>query len=191
MKKNLTAFGVVLALILSVVAITRHSVAPISNPMQKNFGSVAGPDIPSPYISWGNVKQWNFNQQAVTASTTCQILSPAATTTSVFVTANFSSIASSTQVEIGYNYVATSTFGMNGVQYTGETGIRQFSTSTLLSPTISLSTGGGIATSTLNGVTIPPYTYINVKLAGGSSHTPNSVVGNCTAGFREVQYLNN
>lgn len=196
MDTNKTSKAPVIALVVLVVALIgfiflgKSTPAPV--PQTSQPGAVAGPDIQSPYISYGGVRTWAFSTQAIStqgASTTCQILSPAATTTLVSASSYFTSIASTSPVEIGFAYTATSTAGQNGVQYTGETGIRSFATTTLISPSaISLPASGGlvIASSTASTLQIPPYTYINTKIGGGGQATPGLVNGVCKATLREV-----
>lgn len=199
MKKllALTLAVSLIALIVGGVAFFRKS--PSASPIV-SVGSIASPDVQSPYISWGGVRYWTVSQRAQQntttnyGSTTCQVLSPAATTTLVLATSQFSALASTTVGEIGMDKtIATSTNGIGGVQYTGETGVRSMSTTTLLSAANAvLGTGGGLlvgsTSPSVNGASmiIPPYTYINTKIGAGGAHTPGVTNGVCTATFREV-----
>lgn len=52
--------------------------------VENAFGALAGPDIPSPYLMWGNVREYRGGQALTQATTTpCAIQSPAATSTLV------------------------------------------------------------------------------------------------------------
>lgn len=58
---------------------------PIKNGENSILGAVASPDIPSPYFSFGDVRQWAARDSDLTQATTtvCAIQSPAATSTLV------------------------------------------------------------------------------------------------------------
>lgn len=169
----------------------------VTEPSKPVLGAVSSPDIMSPYFSYGGNRHWAYSTVAKGTesisngfgSTTCQILSPSATTTLVSASAYFTSIGSTSPVEIGMTVSATSTRGQVGVQYTGETGIRTNATTTLITASaqnVAASGGQVIASSTAETLIVPPYSYINTKIGGGSAATPNTVVGVCKASFIDI-----
>lgn len=140
------------------------------------LGSVSSPDIPSPYLQYGGVREWAYKITSMaTGSTSCSFMAPPATTTLKFAIATYT-LASTTVgsvVEIGQSIspnatttsIATTTAAQN-VQFT----LQNSATSTF-------------ALSNNNIVT--PSTFINVKIGGGAgTYAPT---GSCVVGFREVQ----
>lgn len=139
------------------------------NVPKQTFGSATGPQISSPWFSFGDVNHWASKVSvSPTGSTTCAIQSPPATTTLVTATASYSRLASTTQVEIGY---ATT----------------PMATTTSLGQQTVLTTGGVvIASTTLSTLVVAPNAYINVKIGGGSTAGTVTPLGTCVAVFREV-----
>ncbi len=177
-KVALTFVVAIILIVLGFLAFRPASQTTDSHSQPTTTKGLASPDISSPYVSWGGVRHWAYAQQMVNtqgASTTCQILSPAATTTLSSATAYFSALASSSPVQIGYGALVANLVTM--------------STSTVLTGSMTIPTTGGlvVATTTVNSNIIPPYTYINVKIGGGEFNTPGITTGVCTASFREVQ----
>lgn len=183
LTKSIVASVVTAIVVVSVALGFYH---PTSNPVTVKG---AEPVMSSPYFTYGGITEWRYNQTATTASTTCSILSPAATTTLVNATAYFTALGSTTPVQIGFNSVATSTNGQVGVKYDGTPGIVQMSTSTAVSNSMWLTTAGGfVETATTSpAYVIPPYTFLDYKLGRSAAQLTQSGVdkGNCTAIFRE------
>lgn len=80
--KNITTYGVT-ALIAVLVVLAHGAFFPSSTTVVKEqIGSLAGPDIPSPYLRWGNVAVYKGAMNMTAATTTiCAIQAPAATST--------------------------------------------------------------------------------------------------------------
>ena len=71
--------GLIAAVVLLLGGYVFHTPA-----VENVFGALAGPDIPSPYLNWGGMRQWNNGLSFTQATTTpCAIQSPAATSTLV------------------------------------------------------------------------------------------------------------
>ncbi len=145
------------------------------------LGSVASPDVQSPYLRWGNVSVWQAGVDYNTGTTTvCAIQSPTATSTLQGGGANFS-VASTTQTVITISKSLTA-----------------FSTSTLGAVALATSTiaanaqgfVNALATSTPTGASVvgnlvfSPSTWFVVGMSGGIGTF--SPVGQCTASFLQV-----
>lgn len=178
MNKNLlVGVGVTLAILLGLVGVFKDSRGNVQNTPQQNFGSVASPDIMSPYFSFGGVVHWGYRQDMRQASSTlCSMQSPAATTTIVgFPSANFTTAASYTTV------------------YAWGNATDAFSTTTLMGNFTIIAANKGllIASSTAmsalqDSQVIPPLTYINFKLSTGTASATFAPVGTCSLVLREV-----
>lgn len=174
MDKSKIAIGV--AILLSVVAIFtafgKPKVIVEKTTETARVGALVGPDISSPYLSFGGVREWAYSTAAKsTGSTTCSFISPAATTSLVAASASFSRLASTTVVEIGYS------------------ASNSWSTTTLMSLSgASLTSLGGqiVASSTASAFIVPPQTYINTKIGAGDTAGTVTPVGQCKVVFREV-----
>lgn len=78
----------IVAVVLSVgaaFAVATHYAAPSSTSGGSNhLGALTGPDIPSPYIRWGGVEEWNATVPlSATSSVIAAIQNPAAATSTV------------------------------------------------------------------------------------------------------------
>lgn len=140
-------------------------------PAPPQLGALSSPDIASPYLSFGGVREWAYTTSMTNASTTCAIQSPAATSTLVAATFYVTVAPTTTpQFEIGN---ATTAFAT-----TTSLAKHHFSANTFRSV---------IATTSVTALTdgiVPPSTYVNVKQGGGGgSFVPTGV---CKAVFREV-----
>lgn len=152
--------------------------APQQPPMsQPNLGALAGPDIPSPYLNWGNVRLWHYSDVMDSASTTCSIQSPAGTSTLKFAAAqvDVSSVGATLQYEWGKGttaYATTTTLGLaslaSGVQGT-------FFAST--------SPAAFTEDNVDHTLVFAPNTFLNLKI-GSSTATTQS--GACYAEFVEL-----
>lgn len=111
MKTFLTvAISVVLAASLTALYVG----TPTPPETGKQFGALSGPDIPSPYLRWGNVIEYRANQAMQTATTTlCAIANPhAATSTILGITA---------QITTGTSTAGALTFSTSTLQYATST----------------------------------------------------------------------
>lgn len=139
-------------------------------------GSVASPDIASPYLSFGDVRQWaagaTLNQAAT--STLCSIRSPYATTTLVSATLGITNKAGTQTFNIGLstNSSNSTTTLLAGDAVVASTWLSLVATTTL--------TNG-----TLTSNVVLPLSWINFKVASG---TPGIMAykGKCSAVFREI-----
>lgn len=167
MKNNLIVGGVILAIVLGGIGMFTPVGKTATQAVQK-LGALAGPDIPSPYLQWGGVYQYNGVQTMQTATTTlCAIQGPTATSTVSF--ADFS-------VTTGTSTAATIDIGFGSTKY---------ATSTNLVSAVSVGSGAkgaGVYTGSTANVVLPPSNYLIVKTAGagvgGYTYT-----GTCAASF--------
>lgn len=181
-KQNIIGIGVVLALILGVLGVSR---APVQTTIDKTktvqVGSVSSPDITSPYLSVNGVRTWysyvdstqtsGFN----TASTTvCLLAAPNATSTLVRATFKVTTATSTAyQVSlfraIGIANTATSTAG-SGLLLASST----VAASTLADLAYSTSSpsvaGGQLLLSYPSNAIFGPYT--NTTTGGNATGTP-------------------
>lgn len=138
----------------------------------KNFGALAGPDIPSQYLKWGGgagIRIWPTAYPLTTSTTTvCSILSPAAT----------SSLRS-----VGVQLTTSTT--TSGV-FTIAKGTHSNASTTLIAQAAITAN----APLFLNGsttadsiISIAPNTYINFSMSGGAGTF--SPIGTCHATFEE------
>jgi hypothetical protein len=89
------------------------------NLSEQSFGALAGPDIPYPYIRFGNVMFWAQAQNMATATTTiCALQGPSATSTLFFASANIkTSSTTASLVTIAKASTAFATTTIIGSQY--------------------------------------------------------------------------
>lgn len=87
--------------------------------IENAFGSLAGPDIPSPYLNWGGVRQYNGGMALRQATTTvCAIQSPVSTSTLVEAGVRFDvSSSTATIVDIAKANTAFATTTAIGTAY--------------------------------------------------------------------------
>lgn len=184
MKKLLVPVGIILAIALSialsVVAIMRDTPTVVQKDVTK-VGSVASPDIPSPYFSFGDQRFWAGSTDSLTqASTTvCAIQSPAATSTLISAGIRFS-FATTSAVIVDLAKSAT--------QYATTTKIG--STQNIVGgaqATIVASTTGSVAG---DATIFAPNNYFVVKMEGpyvnATTQPGNAPVGSCYAVWTEV-----
>lgn len=132
-------------------------------------GAVSSPDIQGPYFSTNGLQFWSYHiAMRQTASTTCTMKSPAATSTLVEGGVKFSSgVAAATIVELGQSVSPNATTTLIGTTYSVAAGA-QASIVASTSP----QTGAGFTS-----ITFAPNTYFNVKV------TPGANPGVCDAEF--------
>lgn len=153
-----------------------------ANGQDGKFGALAGPDIPSPYLRWGDVALFNAKMALNTATNTpCAIQSPAATSTLLTTTLQ---ITTGTSTATAW-YVSTSTSA--------------FATTTNLVPPLALGSGKqgtfAVASSTAgavytvdNNVTLSPSTWIVWTVAGTAITLGDTthLLGTCQARFESI-----
>ena len=146
-------------------------------PGEQSLGALSSPDISSPYLSWGNVRDWRLGQDPLNTGTTslCAIQTPAATSTLVSATLRIATLPYAVSVEISNAttaHASTTRLGARTMAATSE-GFLVASTTTNLP----------------NGVVFPN-SYINFRVA--TSAAPDAVnanfqpTGKCSVVFREI-----
>ena len=142
------------------------------------FGAVAGPDLFSDYFNVNGVSSWYYSKNLnSTGSTTCSFRTPAATTTLVAATARLDRIASTTVFEIGYSAVS-------GFATTSLIATKTITTATQ-DVVLASTTSNSLANLTPANA-IPPRTFINFKIGGGSVAGTLTPLGVCKLVLREV-----
>ena len=122
--------GVVLAVLIAVFALVRSGPGPQGpqGPGGSNggdgLGAISSPDIPSPYLSFGNVRRFAAHKAYATTatSTPCALQSPAATSTLVMATGSIKNASTTTMVLQffkGTNYNATTSQLATDLSVTG------------------------------------------------------------------------
>lgn len=154
MIKNIITSAVV-ALIVAIGGLMVFApAAPTSHPA----GSVSSPDISSPYISVNNLQTWGGSFPMVqNSSTTCQYLTPPATTTLTVFNYRFG-LASTTAsiVEMGKSSGPNATTTLFGTTFNIAGGAQA---------TVEASSTSGSAG---DQMILAPSTYLAVKLGGGA-----------------------
>lgn len=164
-KQTLTSAVVAIVLILGAFMFVHPSDGAPGTPGTKGadgqtYGSLAGPDIPFPYLNWGGV---NTTQASMTmnqgTTTPCAIQAPAATSTLRLASAAFA-VSSSSATRITFakavtNPTATTTLISVGLLAAGVQG------------TVIASTTLGAAVD--DATTFAPNTWLVVGVAGGDT----------------------
>lgn len=165
MNKNyLMVFGLVLALVLGGVAVSRP--AQVVKEVAVKAGSVASPDLPFPCLSVGGVRRCSGQMSPTQATTTiCAIQSPAATSTLVGLGATLT-VSSSTASRL---VIASSTTAYATTTHFASTDIAANAQMTLVS------------TSTRADKVISPNTWFVFSMNGGTGTFSPS--GSCFATF--------
>lgn len=182
--KNIIS-GVVAAFISIVIGVVVLSSTPQPKQEQKpasqeqtpGAGSLSGPDISSPYISYGGVRTWNRSRSSLIAasSTVCAIQSPAATSTLEKAVLRIdTSPAYAVTYEIGY-----SASTMNST------------TTGIVSSYVVSSSGYAaiVATTTVTALTdgvVGPNSWVNFNISTSTATGSNQATGRCDASFREL-----
>lgn len=173
MNKNILAtVGIVLALALSIFAMTKHTEL---TPSQK-VGAVASPDILSPYFSYGDVRHWAARTASlVQASTTfCNLQSPAATSSLVSASIRFTlaSTAAAT-IEVAKSLTPDATTTLLGTK---------FAIGASATPEVIASTSASDGTPVVFG----PSQWFVVKVMGSGSNAGFAPTGVCQGLWREL-----
>lgn len=157
-----------------------------TNPVDRNIGALAGPDIPSPYLTWGGTTEYRSSMTMAQATgTICSFQTPAATSTISSGLITFD-VGSSTALVVT---VAKATTG--------------FATTTTLISDVALAADikgtidftPAIASTLDAGRLIAPSQFVNITFAGasggavGTEKWENNVpVGTCNIGFMTINY---
>lgn len=161
MKTKSVVITAIAVLILSVGFTLWHGGSTSTTVVKETqVGSVTGPEIFSPYISFNGVRHWYYSFPGTSlASTTCVFKLPNASTTLEFASVHYANMASSSvPVEIGYSVSPnTTTTLLSTLTPTGSGDISSFATSTQLQGVF------------LGGA------YINIKAGGAQAHTPGEI----------------
>lgn len=167
-----------------------------SNAPKPNFGAIAGPDIPYPYLNVnGNLTYYSSTQLIATSSIVCRIQNPAAATTTL---QNFALNISASGLTAAQQFDLSTTTASEGYGSSTPAFIASGSIqSTANGPTyvayqpMATSTGGPLIRVTGDGSSpfiIKPNEYLTVRI--GTS-TPRSfasyLTGSCSAEFRVIQ----
>lgn len=180
-KQLMVIVGLLVALtISSIFWVTRPTKNVIVNQDGKEqpVGALAGPDIPSPYLRWGDVAIYQAKQTFNQASTTvCSLQAPSATSTLLWANVG---ITTGTSTTVLFEMAKSTLFD---------------ATTTLLSSSHSFASGvlgTFTASSTLNtdnGLNGPkifgPNQYLNVKY-GGANGSLNVLQGTCNAAWQVI-----
>lgn len=141
---------------------------------EDNLGAISSPDIPSPYLSWGGVRQWAMNRTLNTATTTvCSIRAPLSATTTL--------LKATIRLDTSSTTASTVTFAKANGGAGSTTPFNAFSVSAGAQAALSLP-----ATTTAAGManyTFAPGAFFNVTMAGSAGTF--SPTGECHAVFLE------
>lgn len=175
MNKIITNSLIALSFVLSILAITKEPAQIVVPEGQPGIvGAVSGPDISSPYFSYGGVRHWGAETNTLTQGTTtvCAIQAPASTSTLTFASIQLS-VSSSTQSRVVIAKATT-----------------PYATTTVLGSAVFAANSQGtlIATSTpVDGLnedkTFAPNTWLVVGMQGGIGTF--SPTGTCLATWVE------
>lgn len=177
MKQYLILVGVIVVSVI-VASFVIKPVQNVVNQVQPSLGALSSPDINSPFISWGGVRQWASSAGFTPASQTlCAIQSPAATTTLVAATVRFDSTISlgAGTYELGWGAVSGAT-----------TTVLARATLPSAKQTKELVATTSITTPVLTDNVVNPSTWINLNIASGTVSTSFAPTGKCLAVFREL-----
>jgi hypothetical protein len=215
MKNTLLTVGIVIALILGGIAITKTpntivggqgtrgeqglkgdkgDVGPRglqgergpagSNSSGVKLGAVASPDIPSPYIRYGDVRTWQYKQPFQQGTTTiCSIPVSIASSTLIFADAQ-PTVSTST----AYTFTATKSVNLatsTGIVLATSIQVANARESFIIATTTPVAdTANGRATITDRNFNGNATSYLNVSVTGGVGGF--DIAGQCTATFREL-----
>ena len=180
MDKKLVIVSVVVALLLGAYGAFRSAPAQVVERViqEKQLGALAGPDIPYPYFSFGDVRQHalgasltSATSSSVTGFILCAIQAPAATTTLVAATLRVNGNPYSNEFEISRSTTNTATTTRLALLVSAAADVEVIATTT--------------ATALTNGVVIPN-SYIMFAVATGTPSTSWTRAGKCSAVFREI-----
>ncbi len=213
-KQLLTIWGIPIAVsvILAVTLVgvfhiggkqvTTTVVNPATGQPEQVVGSVAGPDIPFPYLRWGNLGPvWNTGMAMnATSSVFCSIQLPAGTSTISFLSTRIDNVGTMQTSNIFFDVSTSSTqFGSSTPAFiSGETlaSTSSFwfpsSTSTtasrvgVLNPGMNANTDGSMSAMVFGSSAATPL-YLNWRVATSAAGTyTNYPTGQCQAQFIQL-----
>lgn len=165
MKEKLLVVGVVIALILGALGVSKEGVVTIK---EIATGAVSSPDLGSYAVIGGNVLRGGSTKSLTQATTTvCAIQSPSATSTLV---------TGSIKLAVSSTTAATVTIAKSANPYA--------TTTSLGAVTIAANAQGQAVASTTGSHIFSPNTYLVVGMAGGIGTF--SPTGECRALFMEI-----
>lgn len=178
--------GISAIVAFAVMALTPKAVTTV---VQEKLGSVASPDIPSPYLNWGGIRMYNTGTKLTQGTTTvCSIQSPVSTSTLEFAGIQFDFASSSALVlDIGQG---TTPYSTSSARLSSAYNIAANAFAFIQAST----SPGGVGTSTFPGsptaMVFPPSTYLNFKFYGNGTNLDTALsvaslvpVGRCQAQF--------
>lgn len=179
MNKNILAVMVVLILVASggfyAAKMTTHAPEPAKE--QKSFGALTGPDIPSPYFSYGDVRHWGARTTALVqaSSTVCSLQSPAATSTMRMASLRFSlASTAAVSVELARSASPDATTTLIGTK---------FAVGASATPEIVASTTASTAN---DPIIFGPSQWFVVKVMGSGNNAGSAPTGVCEALWVEL-----
>lgn len=126
--------------------------------IEKPLGALSSPDIMSPYISFGGVRQWAQRGTFRSASTTiASIQSPVATSTLLSATCDF---------DVSSTSASTVTFAKDTDESGSSTPLQSFSVSAGAQAHLSLP--ATTTTAGMSNLVFAPSSYFNVTMGGGN-----------------------
>lgn len=176
--KNISLVVIALVTVFASGVVASFVAQSSSTNTKPTLGALAGPDIPSPYISFGDVRQFAARTSVLTAATTtvCALQSPAATSTLIAGGINFS--VSSTSASTVTIAKATTAYATTTLINSASVGANAQATILAASTTVS-------ALEQTNRI-FAPNTYLVVGMAGGvGTFSPS---GNCEAVWVQNSY---
>jgi len=181
MKNYFVMAGIALVVSL-VVGLTVSK--PVNTVVQRvtdgKLGSVASPDIMSPYFSFGGVRHWGARSDSLVQATTtvCAIQSPAATSTLIM---------GSIRLSVGSTTASTVTIAKSATAYATTTLIGGGALGAGAQGTFSATTTPSTGTSLDGPMVFGPSQYLVVGMQGGVGGT-FSPTGNCQATWVQNAY---
>lgn len=177
-KNKIAAIGIIAAIGLSIFAASRPVPAPVQTVIEsqpQSFGALTGPDIPSPYISWGDVQEYRARKSFATATNVpCAIQAPAATSTLMFVNFKITTATSTdaTVWTVATSTLATATTTLVGSQFTLPAGT-------------TAEYGVGAPNITITNPLLPN-AWVVIGVQGTKPGSAANLNGSCSAGFRVI-----
>lgn len=174
-KVKIIVAGLVAILCVALVWSLNRPDTIVYQPGDQPLGALAGPDIPSPYLRWGDVAVFKAAQPMATATTTvCALQSPAATSTLLVASAKFDvSTSTATNITLAKAATAFATTTDLGTQPLGANAQASFVITATSTP------GGAAWDISDTATTFAPSTWFTVGVKGGKGTV--SPEGTCTA----------
>ncbi len=174
------AISVVLSLVGALALLGNGPTGP-QGPAGKSFGALVSPDIASPFLSWGGVRQWAYSPALGSSKTVCSVQAPAATSTLIHASVVVNSQPTANQFEIGIattNTATTTRVALKTLSALTDDSLNAVASST---PTAmgTVTTGD-----TPINIVVGPHQFVNVNVS--SSTLPLTHVGHCNVLFREL-----